>query len=73
MKKKIKKKGLKKTIKDLRRYIKRLGQEKEKLIYELVELDEIKKEKEDDNLKKNFEEHFSFIKKLVGKKKGGII
>ena len=66
MKKKIKKKGLKKTIKDLRRYIKRLGQEKEKLIYELVELDEIKKEKEDDNLKKNFEEHFSFIKKLLG-------
>ena len=68
MKKKIKKKGLKKTIKDLRRDIKRLEQEKEKLIYELVELDEIKKEKEDDNLKKNFEEHFSFIKKLGGTK-----
>ena len=44
MKKNIKKKGLKKTCKDLRRDIKRLEQEKENLIYELAKLDDIKVE-----------------------------
>lgn len=64
MKKNIKKKGLKKTCKDLRRDIKRLEQEKEKLIYELAELDDIKYSK----LVENFEKNYPFIKKLGGTK-----
>ena len=64
MKKNIKKKGLKKTCKDLRRYIKRLEQEKEKLIYELAELDDIKYSK----LVENFEKNYPFIKRLGGTK-----
>ena len=64
MKKNIKKKGLKKTYKDLRRDIKRLEQEKEKLIYELAELDDIKYSK----LVENFEKNYPFIKRLGGTK-----
>ena len=64
MKKNIKKKGLKKTCKDLRRDIKRLEQEKEKLIYERAELDDIKYSK----LVENFEKNYPFIKKLGGTK-----
>lgn len=64
MKKNIKKKGLKKTYKDLRRDIKRLGKEKEKLIYELAELDEIKHSR----LVENFEKNYPFIKRLGGTK-----
>ena len=60
----MKKKGLKKTCKDLRRDIKRLEQEKEKLIYELAELDDIKYSK----LVENFEKNYPFIKKLGGTK-----
>lgn len=77
MKKRIKKRSLKKTAKYLRRDIKNLEienenlkenlkKERENLIYEIAELDDLKREKENNKFTENFNKHYGFIKKLVG-------